>query len=258
MMSWIVAQSTPVVAVTMLVWSYTLAATAYAVVSLAQRFGHGTTLRAISPVTLTPLVMMFGLFVGFLAADVWPTFERARDAVDQEAMALREAVLLADALPPEVRDNLRAAVREHISYAVKEEWPAMAIGGETLQRLPRELTRGMMGVLAMSATQPGQRLAQERALSAIEKALDARRQRILLSQVSVGTIKWLVIIILAALIQLTIAMLHVDSRAATLITMFLFGTAVAASMLLIMAYDQPFSSGGVRVLPTALQGVMPN
>jgi hypothetical protein len=29
-------------------------------------------------------------------------------------------------------------------------------------------------------------------------------------------------------------------------------------MLLIIAYDQPFSSGGVRVLPTALQDVMPN
>ena len=258
MLKWIVAQSTPVVALTMLVWSYTLAATAYAVVALAHRFGHAATLRAISPVTLTPLVMIFGLFVGFLAADVWPSFERARAAVDQEAMALREAVLLAEALPPEARANLRAAVRAHITYAVKEEWPAMAIGGETLRRLPRELMHGTMQLLALTPTQPGHRLAQERALAAIEKALDARRQRIQLSQVSVGAIKWLVVITLAALIQLTIAMLHVDSRAATLITMFLFGTAVAASMLLIMAYDQPFSTGGVRVLPTALQDVMPD
>ena len=239
-------------------WSYTLAATAYAVVALAHRFGHGATLRAISPATLTPLVMMFGLFVGFLAADVWPSFERARAAADQEAMALREAVLLAEALPPEARANLHAAVRAHITYAVKAEWPAMAIGGETLRRLPRELMHGTMLLLALTPTQPGHRLAQERALSAIERALDARRQRIQLSQVSVGAIKWLVVITLAALIQLTIAMLHVDSRAASLITMFLFGTAVAASMLLIMAYDQPFSTGGVRVLPTALQDVMPD
>ena len=258
MQSWIVAQSTPVVALTMLVLSYTLGATAYAVVSLARRIGHGTTLRSISPVTLTPLVMIFGLFVGFLAADVWPTFNRARSAVDQEAMALREAVLLAEALPPEARANLRAAVRAHITYAVKEEWPAMSLGGDILRRLPHELMRGTMDLLAMTPTQPGQRLAQERALAAVEKALDARRQRILLSQVSVSAIKWLVIIVLAALIQVTIAMLHVDSGPATLITMFLFGTAMAVSMLLIMAYDQPFSSGGVRVLPTALQDVMPD
>jgi hypothetical protein len=173
-------------------------------------------------------------------------------------MALREAVLLADALPPEARASLRAAVRSHIAYAVQEEWPAMTTGGETLRRLPRELMRGTTDLLALNATLPGQRLAQERALSAIEKALDARRQRILLSQVSAGPIKWLVIVILAALIQLTIAMLHVDSGAAKLITMLLFGTAVAASMLLIMAYDQPFSSGGVRVLPSALEDVMPD
>jgi hypothetical protein len=242
----------------MLAGSYALAATAYAVVSLARRIGHGTTFRSISPVTLTPLVMIFGLFVGFLAADVWPTFDHARAAVDQEAMALREAVLLAEALPPEARANLLAAVRAHIIYAVTEEWPAMSIGSETLRRLPRELMRGTMDLLAFTPTQPGQRLAQDRALVAIEKALDARRQRIALSQVSIGAIKWLVIIILVALIHLTIAMLHVDSPAATLITMFLFGTAVAASMLLIVAYDQPFSSGGVRVLPTALQDVMPD
>ena len=101
----------------MLVSSYTLAATAYAVVALAHRFGHAAKLRTISPVTLTPLVMIFGLFVGFLAADVWPSFERARAAVNQEAMALRETVLLAEALPPEARANLRAAVRARISSA---------------------------------------------------------------------------------------------------------------------------------------------
>ena len=148
MMGWIAAQSTPIVALTMLVLSYGLAAMAYAVVACAHRCGHGATLRGISPVTLTPLVMMFGLFVGFLAADVWPSFERARAAVGQEAMALREAVLLADALPPDARANLRAAVRAHITYAVKEEWPAMSTGAETLRRLPRELMRGTTDLLA--------------------------------------------------------------------------------------------------------------
>ena len=52
-------------------------------------------------------------------------------------------------------------------------------------------------------------------------------------------------------------MLSVDSGAGKLITMLLLGTAVAASMLLIMAYDQPFGSGGIRGLPSALE-VIPN
>jgi hypothetical protein len=52
-------------------------------------------------------------------------------------------------------------------------------------------------------------------------------------------------------------MLSVDSGAAKLSTMLLFGTAVAGSMLLIMAYGQPFSSGAVRGLPSALE-VMPD
>ena len=69
----------------------------------AARRGHEATFKAASPVTLTPLAVIFGLLVGFLAADVWPNFERARATVGQEALGLRQALLFAEALAPEER-----------------------------------------------------------------------------------------------------------------------------------------------------------
>src|SRR5262249_51095178 len=59
-------------------------------------------LKAIVPVTLTPLGVLLGLLLAFLASRVWTNFDRAREYVGQEVGALRETVLLADALPQEV------------------------------------------------------------------------------------------------------------------------------------------------------------
>ena len=51
--------------------------------------------KTISPGMLPPLGIIFGLLVGFIAAQVWSDFDRANAAVDNEAMALRAVVLLA-------------------------------------------------------------------------------------------------------------------------------------------------------------------
>ena len=75
-------------------------------------------------------------------------------------------------------------------------------------------------------------------------------------QTSVSGIKWFVFMVLAGLIELTIAMIHVENRGTKVITMLIFATAVAVSTLLIMAYDRPFG-GGVFVTPAALKDVLP-
>ncbi len=50
---------------------------------------------------LPPLGIIFGLFVAFIAAQVWNDNERANTAVDREASALRAVVVLAAAFPGE-------------------------------------------------------------------------------------------------------------------------------------------------------------
>ena len=212
MLVWIASRSIAVIALITFAWCYLMAAVIYAAVTWAAQRGHETVLKASSPVTLTPLAVIFGLFIGFLAADVWPSFERARAAVGQEAMGLRQALIVADALPPEARRLVRAAVREHIITAVGEEWPAMAAGAETLRSYPRAMAKAVTELLSMNPAHSGQQLAIEHAVQAMERALDARRQRILISQASVGAVRWFVLMVLAGLIQITIAMVHAGSR----------------------------------------------
>jgi uncharacterized MnhB-related membrane protein len=53
-----------------------------------------------------------------------------------------------------------------------------------------------------------------------------------------------------------IAMVHSDNRLASIIAMGIFATGVAASMLLILAHDRPFT-GEISIRPGALLQVMP-
>lgn len=55
---------------------------------------------------------------------------------------------------------------------------------------------------------------------------------------------------------LTIAMIHIDNRAAMAATMIVFSTAVAVCVVLLMAYDRPFASGGVTMQPTLFRAIV--
>jgi hypothetical protein len=105
----------------------------------------------------------------------------------------------------------------------------------------------------------GERVRAFKAISpgtAIQNALDARRQRIVLSGSSVNAVKWGALLVQAALILVTIAMVHCDNPAANRIILAVFATGAAATMLLIAAYSRPFS-GALAVRPTLLLQVMP-
>ena len=89
--------------------------------------------KAISSGLLSPLAIIFGLFVVFTAAQVWNDNERANAAVDREASALRAVVLLAAAFPGEPESRLRDLIRRHIEQATTQEWPMMAKGTASLR-----------------------------------------------------------------------------------------------------------------------------
>lgn len=125
----------------------------------------------------------------------------------------------------------------------------------TLQAIPAGLTGAMAAILSFTPAQSTQLLAQERAIIAIEHALEARRNRIRLSQQQIAPIQWAVIVVLTMLIMLTIAMLHFENRPAMGATLFIFSTAVSVCVVLLMVYDRPFAVGGVTMAPTAFREI---
>src|SRR5438128_10901031 len=139
---------------------------------------------------------------------------------------------------------------------VSVEWPAMKAGDHGPRSAGDGRGKVLTALLADDHAGGNRRAAEEHTVRALERALDAQRQRLFISQTSVSCIKWFVFMVLAGLIELTIAMIHVENRSTKVITMLIFATAVAVSTLLIMAYDRPFG-GGVSVTPAALTDVLP-
>jgi hypothetical protein len=87
-------------------------------------------------------------------------------------------------------------------------------------------------------------------------ALDARRQRIIVSESSVNWVKWTGVILVALLTLIAIAFVHSDNRLTAALALGLFSAAVAASLMLIVAQERPFS-GPFAVKPDVLVQVMP-
>jgi hypothetical protein len=205
---------------------------------------------------LPPMALVFGLLVGFLVAGLWGNAGDARKAVNQEASSLRTVVLLASSFPGAPQASMDALVREHILTAATQEWPAMADQNASLTVVPRALARALRLAIALKPTTPGQQVAQREVVTSLETALDARRQRIILSQSSVNWIKWTAVVALAVLTLVGIALVHSDNRRNAAVAMSIFAAAAAVTVMVIASEDRPFS-GPFRVSPDALLQVLP-
>jgi hypothetical protein len=212
--------------------------------------------KAISPGILPPLSVIFALLIGFLAAQVWSETERAGAAVNREASALRAAILLGAAFPGETEARLRQLIRDYIQDAVTQEWPAMARHNATLTLAPPRMAEALRLALSLTPQRDGQVVAQREMVVSLEGAMDARRQRIILSRSSVDWVKWTVLLAQAGLTLLTIAMVHVDNRLANGIILTIFATGVGVAVLLIAAHGRPFT-GELAIRPAVLLQVMP-
>jgi hypothetical protein len=68
--------------------------------------------------------------------------------------------------------------------------PMVAHRTAPLNMTPRPLQEALQLVLSLPLTNPGQQAAQREITSALEVALDARRQRIIVSRAEVNAVKW--------------------------------------------------------------------
>src|SRR5215471_15414349 len=119
--------------------TYFVTAAIFAVVSALAVGERAKSFKAVSPGILSPLGIIFGLFVAFTAAQVWGDNERATAAVDREASALRAVTILAASFPGDTEMHLRGLVRDHIEQAATEEWPMMAEASVNLTAMSRSL-----------------------------------------------------------------------------------------------------------------------
>jgi len=251
MSDWFHELPVPWMALLVFGFTYMLALAIDAGVAALARSGHAKSFKGVSAGMLSPLGVIFGLFVAFTAAQVWNDNDRASAAVIHEASALRNALVLAASFPGEPEAKLHDLIRTYAHEAATVEWPMMAHRTASLNVTPRPIQEALQLVLSPPAINPEQQAAQREITSALEAALDARRQRIIVSRAEVNAVKWSCLYLQAICALLAIALVHCDNRLSSLLAMGLFATGVSASILLIAAHDRPFV-GQIAVTPEPL------
>jgi Protein of unknown function (DUF4239) len=254
---WLLNLSIPWMAIVIFAATYIIAACVYLMVLGLAVDDRARAFKAVSPGMLPPLGIIFGLLVGFVAVQVWNDFDKAKLAVATEASALRAVVLLDGSLPKEQRMHLRTLINRHIDEAVNREWSEMAHERLTLATLPTAPVEALQLTVSLKPQDEAQRTAQREIVAALHRALDARRQRIIVSQSNVGPVKWAAILLQGLCALIAIAMVHRDSRLACAKAVTIFATGIALSALMIAAYTRPFT-GELSVGPELLQQVIPD
>src|SRR5215510_9808144 len=246
--NWFFNLSVPWMALIIFLAAYLIAGSVDLVVTRLAVNERAKGFKAVSPGMLPVFGILFALLVGFIAVEVWGNFDKAKTAVTTEASALRAVVLLAGAFPDEQRTRIYALVNRHIDEAVNKEWPEMAQQRTTLAALPAALIEALHDTLALKPADDSQRAAQPEMVKELHTALDARRQRIVISESALSAVKWVGILLQGLCTLVAIAMVHSDNRLARAITLTLFATGIALSVLLIAAYSRPFVSVGPELL----------
>ena len=236
--------------------TFLLAAAIYVVVLRIAVGKRRDAFKAVSPGMLPPMGLLFGLIVGFIAAQVWSDAGDAQGAVNREASALRSAAILVRAFPGEPESRLNSLIRRYIRETAEVEWPAMAYHRATLTVIPAPLEQALELAIGLSPRTEGEKAAQRELIDSLQAAFDARRQRIILSESSVNWVKWTGVLVVAVLTLIAIAFVHCDNRLSAALALGLFACAVAVSLILIAAQQRPFS-GQFAVHPNALLEISP-
>jgi hypothetical protein len=254
---WLLNLSVPWMALVIFLTTYLIAVSIGFVVATLAVNERAKGFKAVSPGVLPPLGILFALLVGFIAVEVWANFDKAKAAVATEASALRAVVLLAGAFPDEQRMSIYALINRHIDESVNKEWPEMAQQRMTLAALPTALIEALHETLALKPADDSQRAAQLEIVKELHTALDARRQRIVISESALGTVKWAAILLQGLCTLVAFAIVHSDNRLARAITLTLAATGIALSVLLIAAYSHPFTSVGPGLLQQVIASEVP-
>lgn len=182
----------------------------------------------------TSIAILFGLFSALLMSDVWQKDSAARQSVQAEDDALRGVLHLArvegleTALVPEVKAYAVAAGQENpYSRAERDARIATDRAYEALLRTVTELP------ILDNPTKAA-------FLAAAVELRRARDRRLYLSDDETAPIKWLSILVLGALTQMAILLVHIGNRRALRASTGLFTVAFTFCLVFVALFDMPF------------------
>jgi hypothetical protein len=192
--------------------------------------------------------ILFGLLTGFLASDISDRNRQAGRVMMAEIDGLHATQTLSVASLGDMA-AIREALQTYAQSVVKDEWPRMEDG-----RAPK--TDAAFGELLRKVSDPtiarqsGQAVSTA-LLNAVARLGSARSDRMALAEDKTNELKWLTVLILGIITQISIGLVHLDKPRAQAAALTVFSSAAIVALTLIAAQEEPYS-GIVRVSPSQI------
>ena len=201
---------------------------------------------------LSGILLPTGMVIAFVAADVWQTDAKGRNAVEQEAIAVSDTLRVTRFFDPKIREPVLADINNYIREVIDEEWPLMA-HGQASERAENLLEELVVASVRIETTTPdfGQRRAAQDLRRYVFEIERARNQRLIVSHQHVSITKWFTVLMLLFVSACVMVELHIAHKRPLYVSMGLFSLGFGATLFLISAYDGPFKVQG-NIEPSSL------
>lgn len=221
------------------------AALSLAVLHVLVRATGGRSLATPVAAFVTPVSALLALTFGFVAADVWQTEHRARDAATAEALLFGR---LTDAAAADALDlpDLRAGLAAYAAAVTGPEWGA----GENLVPAPEAeaALRAMRRALLAAADGALRPPVAAKLIADFDELQDARAARLSIGARDLDGLRWSLLIFLAVMTLVTVAAIHIDRPPAGRLGILILTVAATAAIWFLALHAAPYA-GHLRLAP---------
>ena len=180
------------------------------------------------------VAVLFGLFAALLASDVWQKTNEAKRAVLAEAHAVETLGYFARA--NDLEELIFPLLKAYAAAASEEDPYSSAIGPAR-----NETDKAALDILTTVSQAYGLDGPTRAAmLTTARELLRAHDNRLSLANDVTAPIKWVAIVVLGALTQIALLLVHVDNQRAMRAAISLFTVAFSFCLVVVTIFDAPF------------------
>jgi hypothetical protein len=197
--------------------------------------------------------LIIGTLAAFMGATLVSSFNAHTESINQERTALLLYVDFINNTPPLANQNLQYQVKVYLQSALEEEWPLLE--HEKISKNTGELFQGIFLrtikiAPVLEGTQAGRELAR-----VLDSWYEARAKRLSYRWKHVEHLRWGVLLMVAFLLQLSVAAAHLSSSRRAMSLSLGITTALIISVMTPLALNINHYSGALQVSKMPLNEV---
>ena len=200
-----------------------------------------------------PAATMFSLLAAFMGSTLVSGFSAHTESINRERGALLIYVDFINNTPPLANQNLQYQVKQYLQSALEEEWPNLEhekISRSTAELFQEIFLKTIQIAPALEGTQAGRELSK-----ILDSWYDARAKRLSYRWKHVEYLRWGVLIMVAFLLQLSVAVTHLSSSRRAMSLSLGITTALIISVMTPLALNVNHYSGLLQVSKIPLNEV---